>query len=841
MPTDFTTLTVGLPVYNDPEGLRRSVPTVAAQTWNGPVRLLIVDDGSTDETPAVVEELASAYHGIEVVTNDRNRGRPYTRNRILDLAGDGWLAWLDADDLWHPRKLELQFAALEHAGIGLDDDVLCTTPFRWCWIDTHQERLRVPTVEGDQVHSVMTGDLYPYLWTMLGPARAFRDAGGFDARLPRRQDYEFLLRFTAGGGRVISTPERQPLCTYVKSDTGRSPRDVARANRVIGSKHRETYRRYGRRFERECRRNRHRLVARFYDNNGQHRLAGLYRARARASEPIEWLVRRRLASRLVALLRAMRGYDRSRGTGTSAATRTTSRDAATAVLRAARDALESRDWQGAADVLGPFEATADDTAPVEVWYLLDDALRRIEEEDAALAATQRGSSRHPNDVELRSRLVELHSLCEHYGEAVSAWSELEADDEQLRPELFNLVARAYRMLEEHHGALEIAARGAQFHPGHRGIRDELYKARATLTDWEKAIVAPPVPVGPVTRDAPAGSVSDLGFLGGGTGPLIGTLPSGAERAPTVHLTLNGRAIATTSGSAISDGFWEFALNCRQALEFLGDGDVVSLECDGRPVTIEGYGSRLVVLTGYPTRSHELLRHVAKGHVFTKVGRLRKGYTAVRKREILTFFEDLSGLLQENTQHTCYPFYGNLLGAIREHDFVAHDVGGFDMGYVSPHTEPNAVRAEFIDLCRFLLSRGYYLRLTPWCAMIRPKARGRVFLDLNYGWFTPAGQLQLSFGWRYDPVTDAERFFAPREVPMAGHLVPVPGNAEEVLHQLYGPNWVVPEQGFDHTVDVQRNVDYLLTSDELDALQTEAPSQVRIDSVLGPDGEVVERR
>jgi glycosyltransferase involved in cell wall biosynthesis len=44
---DEARVTVGMPVYNDPDGLRRSVPTIFGQTWRGQLRLVVVDDGSS--------------------------------------------------------------------------------------------------------------------------------------------------------------------------------------------------------------------------------------------------------------------------------------------------------------------------------------------------------------------------------------------------------------------------------------------------------------------------------------------------------------------------------------------------------------------------------------------------------------------------------------------------------------------------------------------------------------------------------------------------------------------------------------------------------------------------
>jgi hypothetical protein len=165
--------------------------------------------------------------------------------------------------------------------------------------------------------------------------------------------------------------------------------------------------------------------------------------------------------------------------------------------------------------------------------------------------------------------------------------------------------------------------------------------------------------------------------------------------------------------------------------------------------------------------------------------------------------------------------------VREHDFIAHDAGGFDMGYISRHHRPDAVKAEFLDICRTLLDDGYHLRLEPWSVYIRPHRTADVFVDLNYAWFTDSGELNFSFGWRYAPVTDRRRVLMPRRCPIGGHLVDVPGNAEQVLEQIYGPSWAVPDQGFQLENDLRHDPAFRLTVDEMTAFEHVDPDRVQV--------------
>lgn len=100
-----------VPVYNAAAFLRETVASVQAQTYAN-WELLLVDDCSTDESPRLLRELAGQDERIRPLFQTENGGAAAARNRgIREAAGD-CLAFLDADDLWRPRKLEEELAFL---------------------------------------------------------------------------------------------------------------------------------------------------------------------------------------------------------------------------------------------------------------------------------------------------------------------------------------------------------------------------------------------------------------------------------------------------------------------------------------------------------------------------------------------------------------------------------------------------------------------------------------------------------------------------------------------------------------------------------------------------------
>lgn len=96
-------------VFNGAAYLRASIDSVLAQTLP-PLELIVVDDGSVDETPAI---LASYGDAIRMKRQQPNGGQSAAMVAGIAMARGDMLAFNDADDLWAPRKNELQVRALE--------------------------------------------------------------------------------------------------------------------------------------------------------------------------------------------------------------------------------------------------------------------------------------------------------------------------------------------------------------------------------------------------------------------------------------------------------------------------------------------------------------------------------------------------------------------------------------------------------------------------------------------------------------------------------------------------------------------------------------------------------
>lgn len=100
-------VSVVIPCYNGSPFLRETLDSVLNQTHN-PLEVLVVDDGSTDDSAAI----AQSYGQPVRVLRQRNQGESVARNRGIEESRGDWIAFLDADDAWKPTKLQRQLEAI---------------------------------------------------------------------------------------------------------------------------------------------------------------------------------------------------------------------------------------------------------------------------------------------------------------------------------------------------------------------------------------------------------------------------------------------------------------------------------------------------------------------------------------------------------------------------------------------------------------------------------------------------------------------------------------------------------------------------------------------------------
>src|SRR5271170_1948910 len=101
-----------IPAYNAEAWISDTLRSAIAQTWEQK-EIIVVDDGSTDQTLAIARRFES--DSVRVVPQ-KNQGAAAARNTALSLCHGDYIQWLDADDILAPDKIARQMAELEHMG-----------------------------------------------------------------------------------------------------------------------------------------------------------------------------------------------------------------------------------------------------------------------------------------------------------------------------------------------------------------------------------------------------------------------------------------------------------------------------------------------------------------------------------------------------------------------------------------------------------------------------------------------------------------------------------------------------------------------------------------------------
>lgn len=157
-----------IPAFDAERWLTEAVQSVLDQTWS-PIEVIVVDDGSTDDTPAI----AAAFGGRVRVLRQPNAGPAVALNHGIRESRGEFLAFLDADDLWPPGKLALQMARLA-ADTGLH---ACYGLVRNFWVE--ELKIEEEALAGHRIREPIPGLV---TGTLLARRATFAEAGLFEDR-----------------------------------------------------------------------------------------------------------------------------------------------------------------------------------------------------------------------------------------------------------------------------------------------------------------------------------------------------------------------------------------------------------------------------------------------------------------------------------------------------------------------------------------------------------------------------------------------------------------------------------------------------------------------------------
>ncbi|MGI5819578.1 MAG: glycosyltransferase family 2 protein [Armatimonadota bacterium] len=221
-----STVSVVIPAYNSAGVIERALNSVLAQTYAGIAEVIVVDDGSQDDTAQLVREM---YPGVTLIQQE-NAGREIARNVGVDAASGDYIAFLDHDDEWFPEKTQVQmacFRACPGLRMTIPDMILC---------EDDEQGPGPPQDDGAAPREPVLEPLtfrrcfptVPFHYGCSGwvlERSLFWECGGF-RQVTHREDREWLWRALFMGYSIAFV--RQPLYHYFGADFRRSAEQLTR-------------------------------------------------------------------------------------------------------------------------------------------------------------------------------------------------------------------------------------------------------------------------------------------------------------------------------------------------------------------------------------------------------------------------------------------------------------------------------------------------------------------------------------------------------------------------------------------------------------------------------------
>lgn len=185
------TVSVVLPTYNRAGSIHMSVESILSQTFQD-FELIIVDDGSTDDTEAVIHTIDDSR--VKYIKCDRNYGATHARNVGIQIASGQYVAFQDSDDQWLPEKLRKQVEVLHSAkkNVGVVYNAY------WRVIDNKRIYMPVDIPNTENANAILAELFFLFVATptVLVKKECFGRSGVFDERLSRLQEWELWIRMS---------------------------------------------------------------------------------------------------------------------------------------------------------------------------------------------------------------------------------------------------------------------------------------------------------------------------------------------------------------------------------------------------------------------------------------------------------------------------------------------------------------------------------------------------------------------------------------------------------------------------------------------------------------------
>ena len=204
--TNSPLVSIVIPCYRDSNTLSSAIRSLYEQTYSN-IEIIVVNDASPESVE--IERVLSNFPAVTYIKNNINIGLAATRNVGINCSKGEYIAFLDADDEWHPRKLELQMKYVnDNSAIACDvEEFLSDSPQLKVFNEAQENNIEI--VGGNlkfSFQNYLTGA------SLLAPKALLLKVRGYDENFRSCEDYDLWLRLLEEGATLIHL--RLPLYYY---------------------------------------------------------------------------------------------------------------------------------------------------------------------------------------------------------------------------------------------------------------------------------------------------------------------------------------------------------------------------------------------------------------------------------------------------------------------------------------------------------------------------------------------------------------------------------------------------------------------------------------------------
>lgn len=182
-----------IPAYNRPERTQRAIDSVSKQSHT-PIELVVVDDGSQPPLRSTLSIPEGAFQNVVFERHNENRGGNVARNTGIENASGEYLAFLDSDDEWDPKKIRRQIKCLKRS-----NSQASYTGVKQLDPDGEVNAVKKATRSGNLLSELLTGNSIGTFSSVVVEADAVDRVGKPAPEMPSWQDWEWYLRLAANG------------------------------------------------------------------------------------------------------------------------------------------------------------------------------------------------------------------------------------------------------------------------------------------------------------------------------------------------------------------------------------------------------------------------------------------------------------------------------------------------------------------------------------------------------------------------------------------------------------------------------------------------------------------